>query len=49
MQPAYSSKIEYSFFVQVKEHCKDGGMNLIELSFMEKLDRIKGNRALGVK
>lgn len=35
-----------------KGHCKKGhcgGMNLIELNFMENLEGEKGNGALGVK
>lgn len=52
LEPACSPKIGYSVYVQVKGHCKKGhcgGMNLIELNFMENLEGEKGNGALGVK
>lgn len=38
LAPACSSKIECPICMQVKEHCKDGGMSWIELNFMENLE-----------
>lgn len=50
LEPACSSKIEYSIYVQVKGHCKKGhcgGMNLIELNFMENLEGEKRKWSFG--